>query len=357
MNEKINTLRRLDRAIAENLQDIRSCFEADAGIVLDFIVFISLRVKTDLFGYTRFTMKEFCEVTGRHRQDLARKHPLFADSHRRPPEIEGFRFESVFDYVLVTMMQRNLIFSKVVQSREDEQVVRIEAIRILRDVKINFSRKSNEVKVYEVRLSHELLNGFIRRYYTIDVRAYKEAGRGRGKEQRQSLVIYLSVLRHILFSQNAFRTVVPLENLARQANIALGKTTFHKSEAVSGLLNFIKSKTSFSFDFQFLKAGKDRTQSVELIFDPPGSRRQLVLEHNFYFLLFQQLRNFFESSRHRRSADFEEDDSKAFQSWLASANDHLAKHGILKHCYQQVFNQQMTDQQAREWMSTGMENL
>lgn len=356
MNEKMNPLGRLDRAIAENLQDIRSCFEADAGIVLDFIVFISLKVKTDLFGYSRFTLKEFCEVTGRHRQDLARRHPVFTDSQRRPPEIEGFRFESVFDYVLVTMMQRNLIFSKVVHSREDEQVVRIEAIRILRDVKINFSRKSNEVKIYEVRLSQELLNGFLRRYYTIDVQAYKEAGKGRGKEQRQSLVIYLSVLRHILFSQSAFRTVIPLENLARHANVASGKTTFHTSEAVSCLLNFIKSKTSFKFDFHFLKAGTDRTQSVELIFDPPGTRRQLVLEHNFYFLLFRQLRDFFESSRQKTAVDFDDDDSEAFQTWLTSGNDQVAKLGILKYCYQQVFNKQLTDQQAGEWMNTGLEN-
>lgn len=349
---KLSQLGRLDRAIAENLKDIRSCFEADAGIVLDFIVFISRRIKTDLFGYTRFTLKEFCELTGRHRQDLAQKHALFLEPGRRPPEIEGFRFETVFDYALILMMRRNLIFSNVIQSKEDERTIRIESIRILQDVKINFNRKSNEAKVYDVRLSPELLNGFISRYYTIDVQAYKKAGRGRGKEQRQALVIYLSVLRHILLSKSEIKTVVPLSVLAYHANIAAGKTSFHRNEAVDSLLQFIREKTDLGFDYRICNGRFGHEKSVELIFQPPLVRSDLIREHNFYFLLFQHLRDFFSSTQKAESRHPDSNDPDPFQLWLSSVRNKQEKVGIVKYCYQQVYHDTLTDNQAYSWVDS-----
>ncbi len=352
MIDKISKLGRLDRAIAENLKDLRSCFEDDAGVVLDFIVFISARIKTDLFGYTRFTLKEFCETTGRHRQDLAMKHPLFREPGKRAPEIEGVRFESVFDYSLILMMRRNLIFSKVIQSREEEHLIQLESIRILQDVKIGVNRKSNQIKVYEVRLSEELLNGFIRRYYTIDICAYRKAGKGRGKEQRQALVIYLSVLRHILLSQSLYTTIVPIDFLAHQANVSVGKTLSHRNESVYSILQFIKEKTDFRFDYRVCPVRNGQHKSVELIFQPADDRSDLIREHNFYFLLLKYLREFFESSAGKGAFSLDTEKAEAFQFWLNSKKDQSEKAGILKHCYQQVFHEILPDSKAFSWINS-----
>ena len=148
-------LGRLDRAIAANLDDIRSSFDVDASLVLDFIVFISQRMKTDLFGYTRFTLKDFCEATGRRRQELAIKHPILLDGKKKVPEIQGLRFESVFDYTLIRMMHHNLVFTNVFQDKCGDKTVHMEAIRILSDVKMNFGRKSTEVKYKKMIMKSE----------------------------------------------------------------------------------------------------------------------------------------------------------------------------------------------------------
>lgn len=348
-------LGRLDRAIAENLQDIRSCFEADAGIVLDFIVFISMKMKTDLFGYTRFTLREFCTLTGRHRQDLARKHPLFSSSQKKPPQIEGFLFESTFDYTLVLMMQRNLIFSRLVQTTANEKLIRLESIRLLQDVRINVARKSNEVKVYDVRLSPELLNGFIRRYYTLDVQAYRAAGKGRGREYRQFLVIYLSVLRHMLFSQSLIRTTVPLDFLARQAFLPESKKQFHRKESVNSLLSFIQTKTSFGFEYRFVPGHANLSLAVELVFEPPANRTDLVREHNFYFLLIQQLEQYYATLPVHTGKPDENEMHQLFQVWLNSQNNQEAKSGILRYCYRQIYHAELSDLAARAYIRDGLE--
>ena len=52
---------RIDQSVADNLKDIERSFGMDSGIVTDFIVFVTKKLKTDLFGYTRFTLSEFCK--------------------------------------------------------------------------------------------------------------------------------------------------------------------------------------------------------------------------------------------------------------------------------------------------------
>jgi len=94
---------RIDRAVADNIKDIQRSFGNQSGIVQDFIVFISRRLKVDLFGYTRFTIQEFCRHTGRRRQELAMVHPDFASGKLLPPVIRGFAFQTVLDYALYTL--------------------------------------------------------------------------------------------------------------------------------------------------------------------------------------------------------------------------------------------------------------
>ncbi|MGV8135978.1 MAG: hypothetical protein AB2L20_12245 [Mangrovibacterium sp.] len=345
-------LGRLDRAIAENLPDIRSSFDECSGIVLDFIVFISQRIKTDLFGYTRFTLKDFCQATGRNRQDLAIRHPLFQDSKKRAPEIDGFRFETVFDYALISMMQRNLIFTEVYESKESDKVIRLESIRIISDVRLNFSRRSNEVKVYDVRISPEILEGFIRRYYTIDVNAYKLAGKGRGKEGRQSLVIYLSVLRHLLFSQGLHKTTVPMDILAKQANINLRKESFHLKEAITHLMSYLKEKAGLNFDFRFVRNNASYPYYVELFFPDISSARLLAREHNFYFSLLNDLKSFF-NYKYGHSPAGANGKKEPFQAWLTSPADAENKVRILKSTYSRIFQIDISDTEAYGILRTG----
>jgi hypothetical protein len=344
-------LGRLDRAIAENLPDIRSSFDDCSGIVLDFIVFISQRIKTDLFGYTRFTLKDFCQATGRNRQDLAIKHFLFQDNKRIAPEINGFRFETVFDYALITMMQRNLIFKDFYETKESDKVIRLESIRIISDIRLNFSRRCNEVKVYDIRISPEILEGFIRRYYTIDVNAYKLAGKGRGKESRQSLVIYISALRHLLFSQGLNKTTIPIDILAQRANINMQKETFHLKEAIINLLNYLKEKAKLHFEFRFVRNDTSYNYYVELTFPATFSKGLLEREHSFYFHLFNDLKSLFNYKYSHFPA--KPGGKEPFQSWLTSTADAAEKVQILKTAYLKVFQSNINDMEAYSILRAG----
>ena len=348
---RFTQLGRLDRAIAANLDDIRSSFDVDASLVLDFIVFISQRMKTDLFGYTRFTLKEFCEATGRRRQELAIKHPLFLDGKKKVPEIQGLRFESVFDYTLIRMMHHNLVFSNVFQDKAGDKTVHMEAIRILSDVKMNFGRKSTEVKLYDVRVSPEIIEGFMRRYYTIDVNAYKLAGKGKGRENRQALVIYLSVLRHVLHSRGLTYTSVPIDILANQGGVNREKSSFHLKEAINNILIYIRDKAFFPFTFHF-EGSQGKSFQVCLTFQETNSSSDLAREHNFYHKLISDLKDIFDYKFKGSRAKI---DGDPFQDWLISGADLNEKINILKKAYDKAFNIELNDVEAYNIYKNGFD--
>ena len=340
----ITQLGRLDRAIAENLSDIRVSFDDYAGLALDFIVFISQRIKFDLFGYTRFTLQEFCQATGRHRGDLAQKLPDDYLKLRKPyiHVIEGYRFETVFEHLLIQLMKTNLLFNNVYTTRENDREIKIESIRIIHDVKLNFDRKSNELKRYEVRLSPELLDGFIKRYYTIDTEAYKLAGKGRGRERRQAIVVYLSVLRHIMLSKENNVTIIPISAIVGYLNVENQKT-FHQKEAVDAVLKSIRDKAKFPFEYRFVSGNKGYQYHVELTFLPVYSKSSFIKEHNFYFSLLDDLRLFYNS----RYKGLQHNDKEPFQAWLTTKGaDSKDKVTILKKAYTKHFRINLSDSQA-----------
>ncbi|MCL4639386.1 MAG: hypothetical protein M5Z89_10390 [Olivibacter sp.] len=340
--EKITQLGRIDRAIAENLSDIRVSFEEYAGLALDFIIFISKRIKFDLFGYTRFTLQEFCEATGRNRADLAQKLPSEYLQRKKPHIIEGYKFETVFEHLLIQLMKTNLLFSNVYTTKEKDEIIKIESIRIIRDVKLNFNRRSNEIKRYEVRLSPELLEGFIKRYYTIDSEAYKLAGKGRGRENRQAVVIYLSVLRHVLFSQNTTTTTIAMDVISSYLNTE-NKKTFHQKEMVDNVLKIIRDKAKFPFEYKFIAHNSNYQYYIELYFLPAYSKSTFVKEHNFYYSLLDDLKLLYKS----KYGNISHSDKEPFQAWLTAKKvDVKEKIQILKKAYSKFFAINLTDNQA-----------
>lgn len=304
-------LSRIDRAVADNIKDIQRSFGAQAGLVQDFIVFISRRLKTDLFGYTRFTILDFCKQTGRNRQDLSIIHPDFASGRFKPPVIEGFAFQTVLDYALYSMMERNIVFSSRYQVREKDTVLQMHSFPILKDLRLNFSRSVKEQKVYDVRLSDELLQGFLSRYYTVNTESYRLVGKGRGGDSRKKLLLYLSKLSHIVQTSGQLETVVPLDRLCEFADIVDLRPS-HKKQNLSRIFNHIIETGKFGFRYSFTSRNG---YMVTLLFEPTLSRRCLQNEHNMYYRLFSGLRAVFDSRKiNSIRADFDKD---PFQSWLA----------------------------------------
>ncbi|HMI04878.1 MAG TPA: hypothetical protein VK541_20485 [Pedobacter sp.] len=303
---------RIDRAVADNIKDIQRSFGSQAGLVQDFIVFISRRLKVGLFGYTRFTMQEFCAQTGRTRQELAVVCPDFLSGKALAPVIQGYEFATVLDYALYCMMERNIIFSSRYDVREKDAVISMHSFPILKDLRLNFSRSAKEQKVYEIRLSDELLSGFLSRYYTLNAESYRVVGKGRGGDSRKKLLLYLSKLSHVVTSSGLSETVIPLDRLCEFADIRDIRAS-HKKQNLVRMLCYIQSVGKFGFGFSFVGGN---AFMVRLVFVPLASKRLLAAEHSFYFRLMSGLRMVYGSSGRSNGVGVDSD-KDPFQSWLA----------------------------------------
>lgn len=313
-------LGRIDRAVADNIKDIERSFGAQAGLVQDFIVFISRRVQVDLFGFTRFTVADFCKCSGRSRQDLSVMHPDIVSGKITAPVVEGYAFRTVLDYALYSMLERNIIFSNRYELRSKESVLSMHSFPILKDLRLNFGRGIKELKVYEVRLSDELLQGFLSRYYTVNTESYKLVGKGRGGDGRKRLLLYLSKLSHVVLSSGLSETLVPLDRLCEFGGIRDERPS-HRKQNLVRVLEHLICVGRFAFGYEFvLRKG----YMVRLVFKELADRRGLIGAHNFYFRLLTGLRSAFEAGR-TVHADFGPgaQEKDPFQAWLADPDKDL----------------------------------
>jgi len=350
VKNRITDLSRIDRAIADNLSDIRMSFDDHAGIVQDFIVFVTQQMKYDLFGYTRFTLRDFCKATGRNRQDLAIRDPLFRDGKKKPPTVDGYSFETVFDYALVLMMKQNLLFSNVYETKENEKIVSLESIRILSDVRLNVNRKTKEVKLYEVKVSPEMLDGFIKRYYTLDTKAYMLAGKGKGGDNRKALVIYLSRIRHVLFSKGETVATIPVDVLAEYGGMKVAES-FHRKQSVERILKYLRDKSKLDFDFEFVRpSGNSYEYHAKITFKQVVEIRQLRNEHGFYYALVEELKSVFESRYGKMELKMKE----PFQRWLNNPSfDVEIKIYVIKKTYYKFFAEDLANAQLYHILKFG----
>ena len=355
-------LSRIDRSVADNLSDIRKSFGEDAGIVKDFIVFISKNLKRDLFGYTKFTLKDFCKESGRNRQDLAKKHPYFTSNPKAIiPEYFGHEFVSVFDYALFNMLQKNIIFAKSYTVNTRNEVIQLKNFPILKDIKLNRDRQSNTVKIYEIRISDEWLDGFISRYYTIETNGYPKIGKGRGGDGRKSLYIILQRTRHQLLSQNETTARFTVDYLADIAELAVEQNRFRK-KSLKRILDFFLEKGDFPFSYRFVKGDLSKPYQeeywVELDFSSSvsiTSLREKRGDHLFFNSLMVDLRNMF-NTKHSKVAI--KDETDVFQRWLTNADaDTELKVDILISAYYKAYSQNITKIQAKQYIRDGFFNV
>lgn len=351
-------LSRIDRSVADNLDGIRKSFGEDAGIVKDFIVFISKNLKSDLFGYTRFSLKQFCESTGRNRQDLAKKHPFFVENPKAEiPTYFGHEFSSVFDYALFNMLQKNIIFAKEYTVNKRKEIIHLKNFPILKDIKLNVNRKSNSIKIYEIRISDVWLEGFITRYYTIETSGYAKIGKGRGGDGRKSLYIILQRTRHQLLTQKETTARFSVDYLAEVAELTVEENRFRK-KSLKRVLDSFLDKADFPFTYKFVTGDPTKPYQEEywVELDFSGSANVSLMEkrgdHVFYNTLLNELKAEFDF-KYPNIVIYEESD--AFQRWLTNSNADLEiKTDVLVKAYFKSYNEQLTKMQAKRFIRDGL---
>ncbi|MEN0053564.1 MAG: hypothetical protein AAGC65_07835 [Mucilaginibacter sp.] len=348
------TLSRVDRSVADNLMDIDNSFEGDAQNVLDFIIFMSKKLNTNLFGYTKFTIKEYSDFTGISAPNLCAIHPDIASGRVKAPVYEGHKFESVLDYTLYRMLRTNIIFSKVHDYREDGKILKLENFPILKDIYLQSGSVLGTKKVYEVRLSDVIIEGFVKRYYTLDTTRLPAIGKGKGGHSRKKIYIWLNKIFHIYSSQQG-KVDSPLYSIDYLADLAgvrymkepdkkgnpVEKEPKHKKEAVGNILKSIHKninsdkKLHFSFEYKFV-SGNLNNKYVEdyfVKFDFTSNMNQelvqrMQMDHKLKLTLLKDLRHLFDSmypqERLSRITAFEKE-TDAFQRWLNSTQTDLQK--------------------------------
>lgn len=341
--KKTTELSRIDRAIADNIPDIEINFKENSGIVQDFIIFILKQVQFDLFGFTTFTLADFCKATGRTRVSLSYIDKRFNNTQIDPPEVGGYKFETVFDYALYDMMQKNLIFTKAYTTVRGDKEIKLEAIRIISDLRITYDAQNKKRKIYNVNISPELLEGFVRRYYNIDFIAYKALGKGRNGDQRKRFMIYLSKIRHILWSQKTTSTILTVDELAKAAGIKTNEDK-HRKQSVKRLLDTVNEKTDFNVIYKFITAKSRYAYYIQLTF--PYSPHAVKEDHIFFADLIDSLSEFYKTK---------EEKVENFQEWLTNHYvDMPAKAHHLKRCYYKRYRIELSDKEAINVIKTGL---
>lgn len=356
-------LSRVDRSIADNLMDIDKSFGGDAQNVLDFIIFMSKKLNNNLFGYTRFTIKEYSEFTGITAQNLCSTHPDVSKGISGNTVYSDHSFESVLEYTLLKMLKNNILFSKVIHFNDDGNTIKLENFPILKDIVVQGGNIPGTKKTYEVRLSDVMMNGFVQRYYTLDTTRLPVIGKGKGGHSRKKIYIWLNKVFHI-YSSRGNNQDIPIYSIDYLADIAgvrfkkelenkkqVEKEPKHKKEAVSNILKSIhkhihgdKKKLHFSFDYKFVANDTNNANQEDYFvqFDfksnlDPAVIKALQVSHNLKFALLKDLRRVFDYTYPlERLSKIEalENEADNFQRWLNNHDaDMQKKVDILKSAY------------------------
>lgn len=358
-------LNRIDRSVVDNLRDIERSFGVDAGIVTDFIIFVSTKLKQNLFGYTVFTLNDFCRQSGRNKQDLCALHPAFAAGGKGKkdtvPEWGGHRFSTVFDYALFNMLQKNIIFSKSYEYNEEGKVIELTNFPILKDIKLNVDRQSNAIKYYEIRVSDEMLHGFLQRYYTVETHGYRLVGKGRGGDGRKRLFVYLCKIRHVLLSKKESTLAkFPVDFLSDIAGREV-KEDRNRKTSLKRILDTIQEKGKLPFEYKFVQGDPSKPYQedywVQLDFAAGGNIAELVERRGdnlFYRALVEDLKKAFNNLW---KGAIIKDEKDTFQRWLNNNNSDLdTKANIYCSVYYRAYNEKISIGDAKQLIREGILN-
>ena len=195
------------------------------------------------------------------------------------------------------------------------------------------------------------MEGFFRRYYTINTDIYRNVGKGRGGETRQSLLLYLFKINHILLtsSDKENSVVLPLDRLCEYAKIKDDKPA-HKKQNLNRILGKIKA-SSFNFNYEFINENKRYQYMVKLTFNNLMGQKDLITEHSFFIKLMTTLKYLFKA---KYVEGYLEENPVPFQNWLGNSGYHLQeKASVLVDCYNNCLNIKITKAFATELIRSG----
>ena len=215
--------------------------------------------------------------------------------------------------------------------------------------RFNFNRKTNETKTYEIRLSDELLSGFLTRYYVFDVDGYYAVARSSKGVMKTQLYVFLSRIAHILHSTKDGNTkhytvdylcsIAGLNNARPQDRKKYIWKFLRDIQEVGNLdIECIESDAFPNVKTRY-KYGIDITFKT--------AKKELPGEHLFYITLLNKLREYYNYKY--SSLTNHEGEKDMFQRWLISRkHDADAKINILQNAHETAYRKKLGIADARE---------
>lgn len=356
-------LGRLDKNMmtSSGLRDLEMQFGEHTQLVLSLLLFFGNRYRHNLFNLCTFTLTDFAETCGYDRTNL--NHIIEPPQNGKYPSLNGHTFKTRFDYALYLMVARNWVLSNPVYDKiqGNERVLKIDGIQLLKDIKLQVDRRSNQVKSYQIRFSEEMILAINRQYWTVDISDQKKLRSSNNRNIHiQSLHIHLSAKRQVCLSNKQIENITTnVDELSQAALINMDQRPSDRKKAIKKMLDKIAEKTNnLNLKYEFFSKTKDgKDYYVRMSFT--GSLLETPDETTFLYVLHSELLRKFEAMypNHVLDKTLITGEKEPYQRWLTnSESDVELKIQTVKEAYKSVFRAKVlpTQQECLDFITNGV---
>jgi hypothetical protein len=303
---------RLDKNLFYNLPDLQQTFGDDAGLVMDIIVYLSHSYKNDLFGFSNFSLLEFCNIMGYKKANLQATHPDIKSGKFPAPSMDEHEFKSIFEYTLWRMASRNIPLSNTEKTQiPSMKEVNVKFVQVFSDLKVMYDIKKMDRRVYSYKLGQGFLENMLQFYITMSISNYLKVATNKHKDRIRSLYTHLAGMRHVVANNKITKLTPNFNMLCGIAGVPKNSLPKHKKEVLDKYLKQISEESDLKFKYRFYVAAKQKqAYSLELEFEDTftfeGERKNI-----FFSELNILLRQIYVSVYPKYSSDHD-----LFQKWL-----------------------------------------
>ncbi|MET3114841.1 hypothetical protein AAKU52_002581 [Pedobacter sp. CG_S7] len=335
-----NPFTRLDKNMmtSSGLRNLEAQFGQQTKLVLDIMIFIGTRYKSNIFGMLNFTLDDLAKGINSDKPTLSKRFEL-PKGTKNYPEINGVKLVSVLDYTLWMMKTRSWNYSSPVYDTVNDgvQKLQIKDVKLLESISFNYARGNNEIKSYEIRINNNLPSILASNFWGINYEDYFNLGTKNNKSlHAQALHVNMSAKKQSAQYKNKDNPllITTVDDLCDAALINMEQRPADRKKVVTRLLEKLKSKTNLNFEYRYFSKAKYREDYwVELKFDTA-----LLNDSNevtFLFILHKECLSFYLKSYNK---DGKNDEPTRFQKWLTHEGvDTNEKIRIIKAAYKGVF--------------------
>ena len=328
----ISNITRYPLQLGNDAAALKRSFHDDHALVRDIIVFISRKMKIDLFNSLRFTLAEFAKemkysvhYLTRTRQDVAKMKKTYQ------PKLNGHLFDGNFEYVLYKMVSTNLMFSG-----GDKNNFSMAGIKLVSDIQITIDPKVQNKRIYTIKLANEFIYSVLKLYQRISYNDYVYASLGSTRQigglrslyvklchmQYVSYSVYkreISIKKSSDFPHPYYETTV--DELCEIGDISLSLDPKEKKKALTRLLeNIKKNLKQLQFSYEYFSNTDQRVKFLLRISFPidENNLKEFKNESIFWSNLLAILKERFESLYPEKVLNIGEDlkTYNKFSEWL-----------------------------------------